>query len=64
MLGAGLGEPPEKHTAYCGDADRRELAPRLDRSLAVLEGLWSGEPLTHHGEHFTVNDGQFVPTVG
>ncbi len=62
VLGVGLGEPPEEHTAYGGTADRGTLAARLDEALVVLDGLWSGEPFTHHGEHFTVDGAQFVPT--
>lgn len=62
VLGVGLGEPPEEHTAYGRTADRRTLAARLDEGLDVLTGLWTGEPFTHHGEHFTVEQAQFLPT--
>jgi alkanesulfonate monooxygenase SsuD/methylene tetrahydromethanopterin reductase-like flavin-dependent oxidoreductase (luciferase family) len=29
--------------------------------LEVLAGLWTGEPFQHRGDHFTVEDAQFVP---
>jgi alkanesulfonate monooxygenase SsuD/methylene tetrahydromethanopterin reductase-like flavin-dependent oxidoreductase (luciferase family) len=61
VLGVGLGEPPEEYTAYGTVADRKVLASRLDEALVVLDGLWSGEPFTHHGEHFTVESAQFLP---
>lgn len=61
VLGVGLGEPPEEHTAYGHPADRPTLAAKLDEGLAVLTGLWSGEPFTHHGEHYTVEDAQYLP---
>jgi alkanesulfonate monooxygenase SsuD/methylene tetrahydromethanopterin reductase-like flavin-dependent oxidoreductase (luciferase family) len=31
-------------------------ATLLDEGLAVLDGLWSGEPFTFEGEHFQVQD--------
>ena len=62
VLGVGLGEPPEEYTAYGEDADRRVVAAKLDEALDVITGLWTGEPLTHHGEHYTVEDAQFLPT--
>jgi alkanesulfonate monooxygenase SsuD/methylene tetrahydromethanopterin reductase-like flavin-dependent oxidoreductase (luciferase family) len=61
VLGVGLGEPPEEHTAYGRSADRATLADRLDEGLEVLTGLWAGEPYSHHGEHFTVQDALYLP---
>ena len=61
VLGVGLGEPPEEHTAYGRSADRATLAARLDEGLEVLTGLWAGEPYSHHGGHFTVQDAQYLP---
>jgi alkanesulfonate monooxygenase SsuD/methylene tetrahydromethanopterin reductase-like flavin-dependent oxidoreductase (luciferase family) len=63
VLGVGLGEPPEEYTSYGDPADRPVLAARLDEGLEVLDGLWTGEPFTHHGPHFTVEDAQYVPTA-
>jgi len=34
----------------------------LDEGLAVLTGLWSGEPFNYEGSHYTVRDAQFLPT--
>ena len=36
-------------------------AEMLDEGLAVLDGLWSGERLVHHGKHYTVDGVRFVP---
>jgi alkanesulfonate monooxygenase SsuD/methylene tetrahydromethanopterin reductase-like flavin-dependent oxidoreductase (luciferase family) len=63
VLGVGLGEPPEEYTSYGDPAERPVLAARLDEGLEVLDGLWTGEPFTHHGPHFTVEDAQYVPTA-
>lgn len=60
-LGVGLGEPPTEYTALGRTAERRELAAMLDEALEVLAGLWTGEPFTHHGTHYTFDDVQFLP---
>jgi alkanesulfonate monooxygenase SsuD/methylene tetrahydromethanopterin reductase-like flavin-dependent oxidoreductase (luciferase family) len=62
VLGVGLGEPPDEYTAYGEPADRPVLAAKLDESLEILAGLWSGEPFEHHGEHYEITDAQFLPT--
>lgn len=61
VLGVGLGEPPEEHTAYGETADRRVLAEKLDESLDVLDQLWAGEVVDHHGPHLTVERAQLLP---
>ena len=33
----------------------------LDEGLTVLDGLWSGEPLTHHGQHYDVENVSLAP---
>src|SRR6266540_1814108 len=57
-----LGTPVEaEYGAFGEPMAARELASRLDEGLAVLAGLWTGEPLSHHGAHFTVEGAAFVP---
>lgn len=41
--------------------DRKERAERLDETLAILEQAWTGEPVCHHGKHYTVDDITFRP---
>ncbi|MDY7104142.1 MAG: LLM class flavin-dependent oxidoreductase [Actinomycetota bacterium] len=62
VLGVGLGEPPSEYTALGRTAERATLAAMLDEGLDVVTGLWSGEPFTHHGTHYTLDDVQFLPT--
>ena len=63
ILGAGLGEPVDDEYGALGDTtDRRVLARRLDEGLEALNLLWSGEPVTYHGEHVTIDDIAFAPT--
>ena len=33
----------------------------LDESLGIISRLWSGEPYTHEGTHYTVADVTFLP---
>lgn len=61
VLGVGLGEPPTEYTALGRSADRRTLAAMLDEGLEVVSGLWSGEPFSHAGEHYALDDVQFLP---
>jgi alkanesulfonate monooxygenase SsuD/methylene tetrahydromethanopterin reductase-like flavin-dependent oxidoreductase (luciferase family) len=61
VLGVGLGEPPEEYTAYGETADRRVVAEKLDEALEVLTTMWSGKPFSHDGQHYQVEDAQFLP---
>jgi alkanesulfonate monooxygenase SsuD/methylene tetrahydromethanopterin reductase-like flavin-dependent oxidoreductase (luciferase family) len=33
----------------------------LDEGLAVLDGLWRGEPFSYAGQHYQVKDAHFLP---
>ena len=63
VLGVGLGYPPSMEYAALGEeVDDRLRAEKLDEGLDVLAGLWSGEPFSFEGRHYTVSDVQFLPT--
>jgi alkanesulfonate monooxygenase SsuD/methylene tetrahydromethanopterin reductase-like flavin-dependent oxidoreductase (luciferase family) len=62
VLGVGLGFPDDEYTTFGEVADKRLLAARLDEALAVVAGLWSGEPFEHHGDSFHVERVRFLPT--
>jgi alkanesulfonate monooxygenase SsuD/methylene tetrahydromethanopterin reductase-like flavin-dependent oxidoreductase (luciferase family) len=56
ILGVGGGDPGDPGFCLVGEpTGRRVLAERLDEGLAVLSGLWNGEPLHYQGRHFRVN---------
>jgi hypothetical protein len=61
VLGAGLGGNPEAFTTFGEPGDAKERAAMLDEGLAVLDGLLSGEPVTHHGHHRTVEGVSLAP---
>ncbi|SDT34075.1 Flavin-dependent oxidoreductase, luciferase family (includes alkanesulfonate monooxygenase SsuD and methylene tetrahydromethanopterin reductase) [Friedmanniella luteola] len=61
-VGVGLGGPPGLEFGDFGEeTDARVRAAKLDEGLAVLQGLWSGEPFTFTGEHHTVREAQLLP---
>jgi alkanesulfonate monooxygenase SsuD/methylene tetrahydromethanopterin reductase-like flavin-dependent oxidoreductase (luciferase family) len=63
VVGVGLGNPPEAEFVQFGeDGDIRRRARRLDEGLAILNGLWSGEPFALEGREFTVRETVFLPT--
>lgn len=63
VLPVGLGALDDRgFGATGGVTDRRTRAEMLDESLAILAGLWSGEPYEHHGEHFRFPAMAFTPT--
>ena len=41
--------------------DRRIRAERLDESLEILTGLWTGEPFAYGGKHFQFDEMTFLP---
>jgi alkanesulfonate monooxygenase SsuD/methylene tetrahydromethanopterin reductase-like flavin-dependent oxidoreductase (luciferase family) len=62
ILGAGLGAPVKDEYGSFGDiTDVKRLATRLDEGLFVLNELWSGEPVTFHGQELVVDDVIFLP---
>ncbi|MFD3310269.1 LLM class flavin-dependent oxidoreductase [Streptomyces sp. NPDC058694] len=63
ILGVGLGSD-----RFAGELSRtgeelddRRRGQMLDESLAILAAAWSGEPVRHRGEHYTVDDIAFLP---
>ena len=64
VLGVGLGDDRfgRELSATGEEVDDRRRSRMLDESLEVLTGAWSGEPVHHHGEHYTVADFEFLPT--
>jgi alkanesulfonate monooxygenase SsuD/methylene tetrahydromethanopterin reductase-like flavin-dependent oxidoreductase (luciferase family) len=62
VLGVGLGDVGEPGFARFGETvDARQRAELVDESLDILAGLWSGEPFSYRGKHYTVNEVTFLP---
>ncbi|HMQ27564.1 MAG TPA: LLM class flavin-dependent oxidoreductase, partial [Acidimicrobiales bacterium] len=63
QLGIGWGPGPAELTTFgVAPTEPRDRVARLGESLAILRGLWSGEPVDHAGEHFTLDGAQQRPT--
>jgi alkanesulfonate monooxygenase SsuD/methylene tetrahydromethanopterin reductase-like flavin-dependent oxidoreductase (luciferase family) len=62
ILGVGLGGSSDNDYGNFGEnVDLKERAERLDESLAILEGLWSGEPFAFSGKHYSIKEVTFNP---
>lgn len=62
-LGVGLGSDRfgSEFTMTGEQLDERRRARMLDEALEILEAAWSGEPVHHRGEHYTVDGVRFLP---
>jgi len=61
IFGAGLGGVPEEFTVFGDPGDAKQRATMLDEGLTILDGLWSGETVTHRGPHYTVEGVSLAP---
>jgi alkanesulfonate monooxygenase SsuD/methylene tetrahydromethanopterin reductase-like flavin-dependent oxidoreductase (luciferase family) len=62
-LGVGLGSDQfgSEFSVTGEELDERCRAQMLDESLDILTAAWSGEPVRHRGEYYTVNGMRFLP---
>lgn len=62
ILGVGIGLGALEWDDLGETTDQRVRGAMLDEGLAVLTGLWSGEPFSYEGAHYRVRGAHFVPT--
>lgn len=62
ILGAGLGFMDDEFTVFGEPGDKKVRAGMLDESLDVLTQLWTGQPVTHHGQFYTLDNALLVHT--
>src|SRR5919106_469697 len=62
-LGVGLGADhfASEYSMTGEELDDRRRARMLDEALEILKAAWSGEPVRHRGEHYTVDAMRFLP---
>jgi alkanesulfonate monooxygenase SsuD/methylene tetrahydromethanopterin reductase-like flavin-dependent oxidoreductase (luciferase family) len=62
-LGVGLGSDQfgSEYSMTGEELDDRRRARMLDEALEILGAAWSGEPVHHRGEHYTVDGMRFLP---
>jgi alkanesulfonate monooxygenase SsuD/methylene tetrahydromethanopterin reductase-like flavin-dependent oxidoreductase (luciferase family) len=63
ILGVGLGSDRYgSELSRTGEQrDDRLRGQMLDEAMHILTASWSGEPVHHHGEYYTVDGIQFLP---
>lgn len=60
ILGIGLGGNEEN--AFFGETwDLKTRAAMTDEALEILRGLWTGEPFSYEGQHYQLQEVQFLP---
>jgi alkanesulfonate monooxygenase SsuD/methylene tetrahydromethanopterin reductase-like flavin-dependent oxidoreductase (luciferase family) len=62
-LGVGIGSDRfgRELSATGEQLDDRLRGQMLDESLQILTAAWSGEPVHHRGQHYTIDGVQFLP---
>ena len=55
-LGVGLGYVEKELEAF--GTNRAERVSRLEESISLMKQLWTGEEVTHEGQHWTVHNGR------
>lgn len=62
ILAVGLGgEQDLGFSTFREEMNLKRRAGMLDESLAIVEGLWSGEPFRFDGEHYQFDEITFLP---
>lgn len=54
IFGVGIGDGPSSFDAFGEQSDARVRAEKLDEALEIMTRLWTGEEVTHRGQHFVV----------
>jgi alkanesulfonate monooxygenase SsuD/methylene tetrahydromethanopterin reductase-like flavin-dependent oxidoreductase (luciferase family) len=60
-FGAGLGGATSEFGKFGEPTDAKARAARLDEGLELLRRFWSGEEVTHRGEHYIVEGVTLAP---
>jgi alkanesulfonate monooxygenase SsuD/methylene tetrahydromethanopterin reductase-like flavin-dependent oxidoreductase (luciferase family) len=63
VLPVGLGTTDDQGFGEVGEpTDAKTRAELMDETLAILDGLWSGEPFSFEGRHYRFGPMTFRPT--
>src|SRR6478752_7140888 len=60
-FGAGLGGSTSEFGKFSEPVNAKVRAAMLDEGLDLLRRFWSGEEVTHHGGHYTVDGVTLAP---
>jgi probable F420-dependent oxidoreductase len=61
IFGVGLGGAPDEFAVFGEVKDAKLRTAMLDEGLEVMNRLWSGENVTHHGSHYKVEGVALMP---
>jgi alkanesulfonate monooxygenase SsuD/methylene tetrahydromethanopterin reductase-like flavin-dependent oxidoreductase (luciferase family) len=63
ILGVGLGldRSGREFSAFGEELNDRTRGEMLTEAIEIIDGLWSGEPYRHEGDHYAVDDVAFLP---
>lgn len=61
VMGVGLGGGESEFDAFGETTGLKNLGQQLDEALAVLTGLWSGEPFHFDGRYYHIQETCFQP---
>ncbi|MCX6050096.1 MAG: LLM class flavin-dependent oxidoreductase [Chloroflexi bacterium] len=61
LLSAGLGAIDTGFANFGEATDRKLRAELLDEGLAIITGLWRGQPFNFQGKHYQVQETTFFP---
>ncbi|MEY2444016.1 MAG: hypothetical protein QOE00_596, partial [Ilumatobacteraceae bacterium] len=62
IVSVGLGAPDSGYEAFGEQTDKVVRGELLDEGLAIVRGLWAGQPFSHEGKHYTIRPCEF-PTI-
>lgn len=63
IIAVGLGHLPTGFADFGEETDRKKRAELLDEGLAIMTGLWDGQPFSFAGKHYTIQPHDFTPHV-
>lgn len=59
ILSVGLGAVDTGFARFGEETDRKIRAEKMDESLAILTGLWAGQPFSYTGKHYQLEPTDF-----
>lgn len=62
VVGVGTGGDPAEFDHLGDEPNARLRGQMLDEGLALLTGLWSGQPFSYQGEYYRTGQVTFTPT--
>lgn len=63
ILTVGLGALDSGFAEFGEETDRRIRAELVDEGLAVMQALWTAQPVSYEGRHYTLRPSEF-PSIG